>query len=301
MSFFSGKFIVLLGLRINEITNNPMFFVNAQISRVLWNVMLNYQDNDIDLTIFTNINNDIKNCTFKKRKTQNLEKVQVDINFDINYYEVPELEKAYPVYFKLLSEIPNNNFNNLKWGTMKINNNKYENYLYIGQINNEQKEGKGILIDENLIFVGEYRNNLKNGVGITYNKQLIKLNKFNYVNDIKEDKETIYYINGDMYEGFIKHDLKEGKETLYTSEFKYEGDFKNELMDGYGTFFFKNGDRYEGRVKNCKFDGKGKFYFNDMKGIGSKEIKMVKEFYFLKMVMFMKAILKIMKWKDMEY
>ena len=145
--FPSGKFIVMLGLRINELKNYPIFYISAQISRVLWKPILNYQDNDIDLTMFTNISNDIKNWTFKKRKTQSLEKVQIDINFDINYYELPELEKAYPDYFKLLSEIPNNNFNNLRWGTIKINNSKYENYLYIGQINNNKKEGKGILID----------------------------------------------------------------------------------------------------------------------------------------------------------
>ena len=255
--FPSGKFIVHLGLRINEC--KCFWFVNdARTWRKFERVLLNYQDNDIDLHFFTNINNDIKNFTFRKRKTQSLENVKIDINFDINYSSYAELEKIYSDYFRLLNEIPNNfNNNNLKWGVIKINNSKFENYLYIGQINNEKKEGRGIFVDSFSIFVGEFQNNLKNGVGITYNKDFTKRDKFIYINDIPEDRGTVYFNNKPAYEGCMKDKAPEGKGTLYTDHFRYEGDFKNGKMDGKGTIFYKNGDRYEGEVKNISREGKG--------------------------------------------
>ena len=225
-TFPSGKFIVLLGLR-NSDNKTYWFDLNSKLSRKYTKVALNFQDNDIDLDLYTNINNDVKNGTF-------------------------------------LNEIPNNNDNNnLKWGTIKVNNSQLQNYLYIGQILNDQKEGKGIFIDSSFVFVGEYKNNLKNGVGITYQNQknLQKLNKYNYINDNNEDKGILYYKDGSRYEGMIKYGLPEGKGTFYFKQGdKYEGDFKRGKRDGNGTYFYKDGQRYEGEWKNGLRDGKGILY-----------------------------------------
>ena len=264
--FPSGKFIVLLGLRSND-SKTYWFDLDSKLTRKNAKVALNFQDNDIDLDLYTNINNDIKNGTFMKRKTQSLENISIDINFDVNYIELPELEKKYPAYLKLLNEIPNNNDNNnLKWGTIRVNNSLLQNYLYIGQILNDQKEGKGIFIDSSFVFVGEYKNNLKNGVGITYQNQknLQKLNKYNYINDNKEDKGILYYKDGSRYEGMIKFGLPEGKGTFYFKQGdKYEGDFNLGKRDGKGTYFHNDGNRYEGEWKKGLRDGKGVYYYKN--------------------------------------
>ena len=36
---------------------------------------------------------------------------------------------------------------------------------------------------------------------------------------------------------------------------KYEGEFKNNLMEGKGIFYYNNGDRYEGDWKNDLREG----------------------------------------------
>jgi hypothetical protein len=263
--FPSGKFIILLAL----VQNDRLPFCFNVGERVIGTygklLQFDYQDNDIDLSYYTDFNNNIKNGTFKRKKTQTIENAKVDINFDINYYDLAELRKIFVDYFKLLDEIPTNNFDiNLKWGVIKVkNNSKMQNYVYIGQICNEQKEGKGILVDDFGIFVGQYKNNLKNGIGITYNKDFNKLNEYNYINDNKEDRGTIYYNNNDIYEGETKNGMPEGRGILSTNNYKYEGDFKSGKMEGRGIFFFNNGERYEGDIKNGLEDGKGVLYFDN--------------------------------------
>ena len=122
--FPSGKFIILLAL----VQNDRLPFCFRAGERVIGTygklLQFDYQDNDIDLSYYTDFNNNIKNGTFKRKKTQTIENAKVDINFDINYYDLAELRKIFVDYFKLLDEIPTNNFDiNLKWGVIKVKNN----------------------------------------------------------------------------------------------------------------------------------------------------------------------------------
>ena len=43
----------------------------------------------------------------------------------------------------------------------------------------------------------------------------------------------------------------------------YEGEWKNDMMDGYGIYHYSNGDIYEGDWKNNMQHGRGKYYFTD--------------------------------------
>ena len=255
----TGKFFVLLALRISDY-NGYLFDPGLKINRVNNQNKLDYKDVDIDLNLYTDINNDIKNGTFKKRKTQSLENVNININFDINYYDLATLEKSYSNYFQLLKEIPDSNNNNLKWGTMNVTNGDKEKYFYIGQILNEKKEGKGIYIDLYNVFVGQYKDNIKNGIGITFNKKLVKLNKFNYTNGIRENKGIIYYTNG-IYQGDYINNSRDGKGTIwFSNREKYEGDFKDNRMTGKGIYYYKDGSKYEGDWINDLREGKGILY-----------------------------------------
>ena len=258
----TGKFFVLLALRIYDY-NYTLYDPSLKITRVNNQNKLDYKDVDIDLNLYTDINNDIKNVTFKKRKTQSLENVNININFDINYYDLSTLEKKYSNYFQLLKEIPNSNNNNLKWGIINVTNGANESYLYIGQILNEKKEGKGIYIDSNYVFVGQYNNNIKNGVGITYDKKLVKLNKFNYINGIPENKGIRYYTNG-TYQGDFINNKREGKGIyLYNDGAKYEGDYKDDFKNGKGIYSYKDGSKYEGDWVKGLIEGKGILYYSN--------------------------------------
>ena len=73
-----------------------------------------------------------------------------------------------------------------------------------------------------------------------------------------------YYImltKGGRYEGEWKNDIREGyaKEYLPNGNW-YKGEIKNEKYDGYGIFCFPNGDLFEGGWKKACPNGYGIFY-----------------------------------------
>ena len=54
---------------------------------------------------------------------------------------------------------------------------------------------------------------------------------------------------------------------------KYEGAWKNDLMNGYGRMISKNGDFYEGEISKGCIQGKGVFYSNDKKMVFKGDFK----------------------------
>ena len=125
------------------------------------------------------------------------------------------------------------------WGRETDNN---ENYLEAKFING-LANGKGILVHRHTSrYIGDFVNSLRCGKG-----ELIT-NKIYYKGD---------FLNDAMH-GF-------GKIIFLKEGHKYEGQFKNNRIEGWGILYWKNGDRYEGQVKNGKMHGKGKYYYKDGK------------------------------------
>ena len=184
----SGKYLVLLGL-MNGVYGSYSFNCFTRAYTTNRKLTVEYDNNDIDLTLYTDINNDIKNENVKERKTQSLEKAQKEFYFDIGdgniqYKSLDQLKKEYGDYIKLLDELSISNVtSNLKWGIIKG-----EYVTYVGQFNGEQKEGKGLFINPNNIFAGEFKNDQQNGIGYTYNKDLTKLYYCNYVNGARKGR-----------------------------------------------------------------------------------------------------------------
>ena len=110
------------------------------------------------------------------------------------------------------------------------------------------------------------------------NKSNIKIGVKNYpegkyegelVNNMREGKGKLYYINNEKYMGKIyigewKNDLRNGKgvETWNDGE-RFVGNFKNDKREGYGIYYFSNGDIYEGNYKNGKTEGFGVEYYSN--------------------------------------
>lgn len=64
-----------------------------------------------------------------------------------------------------------------------------------------------------------------------------------------------------MYEGEFKNNNMEGKGTMiWPDESRYEGEFKQGKMHGKGTKHFANGNRYIGDWKNDLQHGSGVLY-----------------------------------------
>ena len=79
-------------------------------------------------------------------------------------------------------------------------------------------------------------------------------------------KENFYNTYGEKYVGDMDKGLKNGKGLLYYNDEnqkfeRYEGEFKDDKIGGYGFMFWKNGNTFEGSFKNDKIHGKGIFNF----------------------------------------
>ncbi|GAX19611.1 hypothetical protein FisN_19Hh191 [Fistulifera solaris] len=76
------------------------------------------------------------------------------------------------------------------------------------------------------------------------------------------------WANGDVYEGNIKNNLRNGKGTMVfaahpgdKSTGKYDGYWKSDMMHGKGSRKYTNGDKYEGEFFLGKRQGEGRFTY----------------------------------------
>ena len=161
----------------------------------------------------------------------------IKINFIIN-----ENKKNAQLIYEYITNLKNQmakmnkNINNIN-----IQEIKYGNKRYVGEVVNGLREGKGIVyFNDGHRYEGDFKNNKAERKGIEY------------------------YNDGDIYEGYYRNGKKEGKGIYYYNNGNiYEGDFRNGLREGKGIMYYHNGDRYEGDWRNDKKDGKGIYYWNN--------------------------------------
>ena len=78
----SGKYLVLLGL-MNGVYGSYSFNCFTRAYTTNRKLAVEYNNNDIDLKLWTDISNDIKNENYKERKTQSLDLAKKEFYFDI--------------------------------------------------------------------------------------------------------------------------------------------------------------------------------------------------------------------------
>ena len=69
--------------------------------------------------------------------------------------------------------------------------------------------------------------------------------------------------NGKVYIGDFKNGLRDGSGISELNGYKYNGEWKEDLLHGQGKFIFKSGDVYEGEFKDGKYNGQGKYISKD--------------------------------------
>ena len=147
-----------------------------------------------------------------------------------------------------------------------IFNCKYNNIQYecnVKKYDYKRKEFKkcGYLGNKNEIEIHFKLCGLNEYECIFCNEKILQLNLEEHVNN-KCIFRIYHYDNGDIYEGEFKNDLKEGYGIFYNSNGdRYEGEWKNDLREGYGIYYYSDGDRYEGEWKNDLREGYGIDYF----------------------------------------
>ena len=85
---------------------------------------------------------------------------------------------------------------------------------------------------------------------------------------------TYFYKNGDKYEGGWLDNLRSGQGMLLLAvgdkyRVRYNGQWKEGLMWGFGVMYEENGDRYEGDFVNDLRHGNGRQTYNSQSTDGS--------------------------------
>ena len=128
-----------------------------------------------------------------------------------------------------------------------INLKKFKNLVNKkGDYLDDQQEGTGKFYDAitDSTYIGSWIQGEKNGLGTLYTKS-------------------------EKYVGDWIKDEKHGHGKLYTNDdhLIYEGEFKENSLNGQGVYYFKNGDKYDGFWKKDKRSGNGTIYFANGKYI----------------------------------
>ena len=150
-------------------------------------------------------------------------------------------------------------------GVYMVSSEESIGFEYIGEFNDDVKEGKGICTFTNgNIYTGGFKNDVMDGIG-----QMLYKNNDEYIGGwVKGHKhgQGIYRWNeGTIYIGDFKKNKREGQGICYDKEGNviYDGEWKNNLTHGEGTYIWNEGKRYIGEFLNGKRHGYGTFYLNN--------------------------------------
>ena len=215
-------------------------------------------------------------CEKTKKAEKNFEDKLDFENSWKQYFEEDSKENNEKFSQQKINDIINNNKNLISTkeeGEFIIINN--ETCLFKGQMekltNDDKKEltGKGELYLKNGVkYEGIFINGKLNGIGRLINEKFICYEGI-FNDGILEGKATIIQIEEDgnkkIYKGDIKNEKKEGKGKLDCKNYIYEGYFVNDKKQGKGKIIYKdNGNKYEGEFNNDYINGYGLYTFENM-------------------------------------
>ncbi|CAK59856.1 unnamed protein product (macronuclear) [Paramecium tetraurelia] len=153
-----------------------------------------------------------------------------------------ELEEIYNQFVSNDGELLKENSHNLNDEEIKSQLNQTENDHYFQDNSDDQEDQQ----DQNDHQINILTQKTKEDFIVNQEIKRELLREVPY----KEEKLQIYkiiYSNGDVYEGELSKDLKDGSGTYYYANGeKYDGLFSEDVIHGYGKYFFMGGHKYEG-------------------------------------------------------
>ena len=150
-------------------------------------------------------------------------------------------------------------------------------------IKEENNFSKEFTLTENiLVYAGGYKNGKRNGYGIEYTDSGVIKFKGEYLNGKRNGEGKVYErfeLNGIDYlifSGNYKNGKKNGLGRKYDdNKIKFEGEYLNDIKEGFGKQFFSNGKiKFEGVYKGGKkwtgkgYDPDGKVVYELIEGKG---------------------------------
>ena len=179
-----------------------------------------------------------------------------NINNKRNYYKLQNLKYLKNNNKEIINYINNIINNNDIFKIYKLPNDKFYYYtfgIYLCETENDLKEEKGIF----------YFNKAKSIKYFHSKKHSKKLEE----EELKREmSEFMICFNKKKYEGEFKNGIIEGKGILYYIDgSRYEGNIKKSFREGNGIMYNNKGlKEYEGYWKNDEKEGKGIEYFNNI-------------------------------------
>ncbi|CAD8156429.1 unnamed protein product [Paramecium octaurelia] len=135
---------------------------------------------------------------------------------------------------------------------------------YFGQVENDQKNGTGILVWSVVgnILDGIWVNNELNGFcRMIYSNGDIFECEFKYG---KANGFGVFSTKSKVVKGLWSNNVLNGEgQEIRSDGSKYFGQFKDGQKNGKGIIYFKDGCKYEGEISKNKLDGKGILVWND--------------------------------------
>ncbi|CAK69022.1 unnamed protein product (macronuclear) [Paramecium tetraurelia] len=195
----------------------------------------------------------------------------------MNYQTALEQIKGYEPHFE--------DYNYVDLLSIKSKLRIANNYLYYGQLFNNLKHGRGILLSSNgRRYEGHWNEDEKNGYGwellpngsqyegyYFHGKphgkgKFIWANGEYYVGEwnmgIREGQGIWCGLNGEYYSGQWKTNQATGFGEYIQNGNKYMGNFLQWMKNGEGQEFFNNGDKYQGNYLNGMPHGYGEYIWS---------------------------------------
>lgn len=320
----SGKITHFLCQNKIDVIEEENNFLNTAKNTMPSNILSNrsnaqnisdFNEEPLSIQIEKNKGNNIDIININEDKVfeqlSKIEDIEKDKNNLYNQKSKKTLENLLTVFSKELKLDNNKNIN--IYNNLEIKSND-EKKLYNEEIIEEQKEinsqntlnlpeGKNLkanlfkgkldgymkYIDENgTLYEGMFNQGELNGIGkiikIQENKNKSKklINKISYNGNIKNFKKEGYGIEicaEYKYEGNFCNNLKNGKgkiEFLKTGDI-YEGEFNNNKITGYGHYIWSNKHEYIGNFIEGEMNGKGRYIWPDGSEYEGEYINNIKE------------------------
>ena len=107
-------------------------------------------------------------------------------------------------------------------------------------------------------YIDNFKKGLQDGKGVTFVYPSLILYSYEGVDDEELDMKNI-----NIFYGLYKKGKMNGKGKVYSHKsLVYEGEFKNDMMDGKGTAYYPDSEqvKYKGEWENNAYSGKGTLY-----------------------------------------
>jgi hypothetical protein len=138
--------------------------------------------------------------------------------------------------------------------------------LYTGAISRKEQmpHGRGRMEyhHQGRVYDGDWHMGHWHGYGIIHNAPG-DVYEGKVVNDLKEGEGKLIYSDGRVFKGRFKEDEAIKGTITFPDGAKYVGELHNSARHGYGVYMFADGSKYEGQSDMNIFAGKGKMTWTD--------------------------------------